>query len=171
MNQEETKAAYVAAQQIKVQADDYLNYQQKTKENTMALGILALSIGEKLTRCAGMECAPANGENLALKFVPKMDAQESAMVALLLDNLRAKILTNKPSNESSVLFVKNEFVKFEKIVNDGDAHEQELELYNLMGTIALAVLNWDSTAPKKEYNIELQEPIDINLLPYGFGDC
>lgn len=144
MKQDEIKAAYLAAQNILVQAEDFINYQEKNKENTMALGVLALSIGEKLTKLAGMECTPATGENLALKFVPTMDAQESAMIALLLENYRAKKIDVAVCNSNLMHTVQIAAKGLEGEILWMDAFDQELELYNLMGTIAFALLNWDS---------------------------
>jgi hypothetical protein len=150
MNIEETKAAYVAAQNLKVSADDFLNYQDKDKENTFALGVLALSLGEKLTTLAGMECKPATGNSGALEFVPKMSKEESALVHLLLNNYRKKDQSLRVTRNNNALsfIVRVSFEKFEAARNNNDdAFDQEQELYNLMGTIALALLNWNSNTP------------------------
>jgi hypothetical protein len=165
MTIQEIKAAYVAAQNLKVSADDFLNYQDKDKENTFALGVLALSLGEKLTTLAGMECKPATGNSGALEFVPIMSKEESALVYLLLNNYRKKDQSLKVirNNNNLTQVIKSSFEKFWSLPSV-NPFEQEQELYNLMGTIAFALLYWNSA-------IAVIDEAATKCLPSGHMGC
>lgn len=148
MEQSKRIKAHQLATELGASIYGFINYQDRNKENVMALGVLGLSIGEQLTKLAGMECKAATGNSGALSFGLVMDAQENAMVSLMLNNLRRKaegLVGVKTDNQMLLDLTINQFEKFEsKIAMVTTKTDKELLIYGIMGTLAWVLLNWDS---------------------------
>jgi hypothetical protein len=141
MNKQERIDAAKAVNEVSKSVTDFISYNRHEDEpNYFSIGSLLVQRGKELCLLAGFNVQENTNP---LKCAVAMDSKESAMVFLMLQNLRKQVNVPKHTNNGDLLDLLN-FQTIDCAVQMRDPALQEKQLYDLMGALAFILLNWDA---------------------------
>lgn len=141
MTKQERIEAAKTVNEVRKSISDFIDYSIKESEpNYFSIGSLLVQRGKELCLLAGFNVQENTNP---LKCAIAMDSKESAMVFLMLQNLRKQVNVPKHTNNGDLLDLLN-FQTMDCAVQMRDPALQEKELYDLMGALAFILLNWDT---------------------------
>lgn len=185
MKKDQENELYQRANVVIAKCREFLKYNENSDEKAFSLGIEFLASGQLFTEAAGHTCLPATNNQNALLFGLVMSKDESAIIGLILKQMHSAfpVNNNTPKPENKILLdsaLCNAISIIDEIrKDDADLYDVNAVLIKSIARLLYAAINLDLTQSLKikDYDankvptIELQEPIDINLLPFGYGGC
>jgi hypothetical protein len=161
MTKQERIDAAKAVNEVSKSVTDFISYSSQEQEpNYFSIGSLLVQRGKELCLLAGFNVQENTNP---LKCSVAMDSKESALVFLMLQNLRKQVNIPKHTNNGDLLDLLN-FQTLDCAVQMSDPALQEKQLYDLMGALAFILLNWNSRYP------EIDEAVK-HCLPSGHEGC
>jgi hypothetical protein len=167
MTTDQENELYKRAQVIKAKCEEYIKYNYGTNDGAFALGIELLASGQLFTEAAGHACQPATAEN-HLMFGIKMTKEESAIVSLLLKQMRIELDSNNmPSNDILISRAKLHTGLLIDELNkpSTDLYDINTMLIKTMARLLYAAINLDLT---QDTTIKTAA---ATCLPSGYEGC
>lgn len=167
MTTDQENELFKRAQVIKAKCEEYIKYNYGTDDGAFSLGIELLASGQLFTEASGHACQPAASENHLL-FGLKMSKDESAIVSLLLKQMRIELDTNNvPSNDILISRAKLHTGLLMDELNkpSTDLYDINAMLIKTMARLLYAAINIDLTQDLTIKNAA------ATCLPSGYEGC
>jgi hypothetical protein len=167
MTTDQENELYKRAQVIKAKCEEYIKYNYGTDDGAFALGIELLASGQLFTEAAGHACQPATAEN-HLMFGIKMTKEESAIVSLLLKQMRIELDSNNvPNNDLLISRAKfHSGVLLDELnKSNSDLYDVNILLFKTMARLLYTAINLDLT---QDTTVKTAA---VACLPSGYEGC